>query len=56
MENFRPMRMLSTFSKVFEKLLFVQINDHMKCKFSEHLTGFRKNHNTYNALLVMIKK
>ena len=47
--------MLSTFSKVFEKLLFEQINDHMQSKFSKHLTGFRKNHSTQNALLVMIE-
>ena len=48
--------MLSTFSKVFEKLLFEQINDHMQSKFSKHLTGFCKNHSTQNALLVMIEK
>ena len=29
-ENYRPVSMLSTFSKVFEKLLFEQINDHMQ--------------------------
>ena len=48
--------MLSTFSKMFEKLLFEQINDHMQCKFSKHLTGFRKNHSTQNALLVIIEQ
>ena len=41
-ENYRPVSMLSTFSKVFEKLLFEQINDHMQSKFSKHLAGFRK--------------
>ena len=55
-ENYRPVSMLSTFSKVFEKLLFEQINDHMQSKFSKHPTGFRKDHNTQNALLVMIEK
>ena len=48
--------MLSTFSKVFEKLLFEQINYHMQSKFPKHLTVFRKNHTTQNALLVMIEK
>ena len=48
--------MLSNFSKVFEKLLFEQINDNMQSKFSKHLTGFHKNHSTQNALLVMIEK
>ena len=28
----------------------------MQSKFSKHLTGFRKNHSTQNALLVMIEK
>ena len=55
-ENYRPVSMLSTFSKMFEKLLFEQTNDHMQSKFLKHLTGFRKNHSTQNALLVMIGK
>ena len=55
-ENYRPVSMLSNFLKVFEKLLFEQINDHMQCKFSKHLTGFRKTYSTQNALLVMIEK
>ena len=55
-ENYRPMSMLSTFSKVFEKVLFEQINNHMQSKFLKHSTGFRKNHSTQNALLVMIEK
>ena len=55
-KNYRPVIMLSNFSKVFQKLLFEQINDHMQSKFSKHLTGFRKNHIAQNALLVMIEK
>ena len=54
-ENYGLVSMLSTFSKVFEELLFEQINDHIQSKFSKHLTGFRKNHNTQNVLLVMIR-
>ena len=55
-ENYRSVSMLSTFTKVFEKLLFEQINDHMQSKFSKHLTGFHKYHSTQIALLVMIEK
>ena len=55
-ENYHPVSMLSTFSEVFEKLLIDQINDHMQNKFSKHLIGFCKNHNTQNAPLVMIEK
>ena len=46
---------LSFFQKCL-KSYFEQINDHMQSKFSKHLTGFRKNHSTQNALLVMIEK
>ena len=55
-ENYRPVSMFSIFSKVFEKLLFEEINDHMQSKFSKHLTGFRENRSTQNALLVVIER
>ena len=48
--------MLSTLSKLFEKLLFEQINGHMQSKFSKYLTGYPKNHSTQNALMVMMEK
>ena len=54
-ENYRPVSIFPPFSKVFEKLLFEQVNYHMENKFSKHLTGFCKNHRTQNAVLVMIK-
>ena len=46
---------LSFFKSVW-KATFEQINDHMQSKFSKHLTGFRKNHSTQNALLVVTEK
>ena len=55
-ENYSPMGMLSACTKVFEKLLFEQINDHMQSKFSKDLTSFRKNHSAQNALLLMTEK
>ena len=55
-ENYRPISMLSSFLKIFEKLLFELINDHIQVTFSKHLTGFRRNHVTQNILLVMIEK
>ena len=39
----------------FEKLLFEKINEYIQSKFSKHLTGFRRNHSTQNALLVIIE-
>ena len=47
---------LQAFQKAFQKLLFEQINDLRRSKFSKHLTGFRKNQSTENALLIMIEK
>ena len=55
-ENYHPMNMLSTFSKLFEKLLFEKVNDHRQSKFSKHRTGFCKNHRTQDGVLVMIEK
>ena len=54
-QNYRPVNTLSNQSKVFEKLIYPQINTYMIDKFSKYLTGFRKNHNTQHALLNMIE-
>ena len=55
-QNYRPMMStLSNLSKVFEKLIYCQINTYMSNKFSKYLTGFCKNHNTQHALLNMIE-
>ena len=54
-ENYRPISMLSSFSKIFEKLLFELINDHIQVTFSKPLTGFCRNHVTQNILLVIEK-
>ena len=54
--NYRPVSILSSLSKIFEKLLFNQINDYMDPKLSIYQTGFRKNHSSQNCLLVMLEK
>ena len=54
MKNYRPVSTLSNQSKVFEKLMYSQINTYMSDTFSKYLTGFRKNHNALHALLNMI--
>ena len=46
---------LSKLSKIFEKLIYSQINTCINDKFSKYLTSFRKNHNTQHALLNMIE-
>ena len=54
-ENYRPISILSHLSKVFERILYKQIDSFMKNKFSPYLCGFRKNHTAQYSLLKMIK-
>ena len=54
-DNYRPINTLSNFTKLFESILFTQLNRYTQNKFSKYLTGFRKNHNTQNSLLRMIE-
>ena len=54
--NYRPVSILSNFSKVFERLIYNQLNEFMEIKFSKFLTCFRKIHNPQYALLKMIEK
>ena len=54
-ENYRPISILSHLSKVFERILYKQIDSFMKNKFSPYLCGFRKNHNAQYSLLKMIE-
>ena len=54
-QNYRPVSTLSNLSKVFEDLIYSQINTNMKIKFFKYLIGFRKNQNTQYALLNMIE-
>ena len=54
-DNYRPISTLSNFTKLFESLIFTQLNRYMQNKFSKYLTGFRKKHNTQSSLLRMIE-
>ena len=49
-ENYRPVSVLPHVSKVFERIMYHQINDYMKDKLSKQLTGFRKNHSAQHCL------
>ena len=44
-ENYQPIRILPHLSKVFERILYKQIDGFMENNFSPYLCGFRKNHN-----------
>ena len=54
-DNYRPISTLSNFAKLFENIIYSQLNDYMENKFSKYLTGFHKNHSTQNSLLRMIE-
>ena len=45
-ENYRPMSLLLHISKVFERVIYKQINNFMENKISKCVTGFRKLHGT----------
>ena len=48
-ENYRLVSILSNLSKVFERLIYNQLNEIMETRFSKLLTGFRKNHDKHNT-------
>ena len=55
-ENYRPISILPTFSKVFERILFDQINEFFEEIFSKYLCGFRKGFSTQTALIRLLQK
>ena len=56
-ENYRSVSVLPHVSKVFERIMYHQINDYMKDKLSKQLTGFKKiiAHNTACCLSCMLE-
>ena len=52
--NYRPISILPTVSKVFEKIIANQLNPFLESRFSNLLCGFRKGHSTQHALLRLI--
>ena len=51
--NYRPISLLPSVSKILEKLVQVQLSDYLTHNnvLSEAQSGFRKNHSTISALL-----
>ena len=45
-ENYQTISTLSNFAKLFEKIIYSQLNDRMENKFSKYLTAFSKSRNT----------
>ena len=55
-KHYRPISVLPTVSKVFERLMHDQITTYMDAHLSKHLCGYRKGFNTQTALLSLIEK
>ena len=54
--NYRPVSILPTVSKVYERILYAQIYEHFNKIFSKFMCGFRKGHSTQHCLLFMLEK
>ena len=52
--NYRPVSILPTLSKIYEKLLYQQMYEHFDSIFSKYLSGFRKGHSMQHCLLFML--
>ena len=55
-ENYRPISILPTIYKIFERLMFHQITSFVSCVLSPYLCGFRKGDNAQHALLRLKNK
>ena len=53
--NYRPISVLSSISKIYERILFSRMNAYFEPIFSDLLCGFRSNHSTQHALLRLIQ-
>ena len=53
--NYRPISLLPVISKIFERVLFEQIEKFSEKILSPKLCGFRKGHSTQHALLNLLK-
>ena len=53
--NYRPVSILPAVSKVYERLLFRQINDFIEPKLSQFQCGFRKGYSTQYCLVLLIE-
>ena len=55
-KNYRPVSVLTTLSKVFEKIMQNQVINHVNTFLSPYLCGYRKRFSTQNALLPLLEK
>ena len=56
MNNYRPISVLPTLSKLFEKLLYQQINSYINKYLNSGLCGFREGFSAQHCLITMTEK
>ena len=54
--NYRPISLLPSLPKVYEKLIYQQLNTFFENELSRFLCGFRSRYSTQHALLNLINK
>ena len=54
--NYKPVSILPSVSKVYERCIYDQINDYFHPLFSKLQCGFWKEFNAQHCLLVLVKK
>ena len=55
-ENYIPVSLLPYLSKVFERIIYKQIDVYMEIKLSKFIIGFRKLHGTRLFMVTMLEK
>ena len=55
-DNYRPVSILPTVSKIFERNMSDQISAYIKTYLSDYLCGFRKGYSTQHCLMFMLEK
>ena len=54
--DYRPISILPNVSKVFERCIYKQINEHFEKILSKYQCGFRKGFSTQHCLLLMLER
>ena len=54
--NFRPVNVMSLLSKVFERVIYNQLDKYMDTFLNKLLCGFRKAHSTQHALFKLLQR
>ena len=54
--NYKPISLLPTKSKVFERLMHHQVSEYIDKHLSSFLCGYRNGFNTHTALLSLLEK